>query len=71
MELRGVFERPFWRKNVSKPKPFLINTTQNDLEHKKANDNKDFLCNLPRNIRLGQFNHPIPCHLENFWQTVA
>ena len=35
MELGGVFERPFWRKNVSKLKPFLINTIQNGLEHKK------------------------------------
>ena len=35
MELGGVFERPFWRKNVPKPKPFLINTIQNGLEHKK------------------------------------
>ena len=71
MELGGVFERPFCRKNVSKPKPFLINTTQNGLEHKKADGNKDFQCNLSRNIWFGQFNHPIPCHLENFWQTLA
>ena len=28
-------------------------------------------CNLPRNIRFWQFNHPIPCNLGNFWQTVA
>ena len=35
MELGGVFERPFWRENVSKLKPFLINTIQNGLEHKK------------------------------------
>ena len=28
MELGGVFEKPLWRKNVSKSKPFSINTTQ-------------------------------------------
>ena len=28
IELEGAFEKPLWRKNVSKSKPFLINTTQ-------------------------------------------
>ena len=36
MELRGVFEKPLLRKNVSKSKPFLINTTQNGLAQIKS-----------------------------------
>ena len=36
MELEGVFEKSLWGKNVSKSKPFLINTTQNGLAQTKS-----------------------------------
>ena len=71
MELEGVFERPLWRKNISKSKPFLINTTQWFDTDKKLMVRKIFsaVCQV-----IFDFNNLTISYLviwKIFWQTEA
>ena len=71
MELEGVFERPLWRKNISKSKPFLINTTQWFDTDKKLMVRKIFSAVCQVIFDFDNLTIPYLVIWNIFWQTEA